>query len=224
MRQTWLCNSLSFCLCLKFLLVSYLFLAGHSRLQEVSCKLVLSSHTIQEFPEPICLVITIPIIQSLEGLLDVIETRLLGSSACSFSSARKGSGGAVIVHMDGLHSFCREGIQHTLPRDLDEAGVWVKSSVQAVEGFIAGHRPVPKMSLLKPLLLLLTSDWPEVVHRHSGSDLCCSFPGIYLWTMYFSLVMFSGSSPAVVSHGKLVPIFSVTTRSSSIRVLLLHIH
>lgn len=106
-----------------------------------------------------------------------LMTRLPGSSACPSSSAGKGRWGAAIVHVDGLRSLRREGIRHTLPRDVDEAGVWAKSSVQAVEGFRAGHRPGPQVSLLKPLLLLLTSDRPEVVHRHSGNGAELLFPG-----------------------------------------------
>lgn len=99
------------------------------------------------------------------------------------------------------------------PGIVHKASVETKSCPKAMRDFKAGKPTVPKVSLLKSRVLLLTSHFPE----------WCVDVVVLSWDRYPAslgfthelptpLVVLSGSGPAV------------TARSSSISFLLLHIH
>lgn len=181
MHRTWLRNSLSFCLCLKFSLVSYLFLAGHSRLQEVSCKLVLRSHTVQEFPEPICLVITTPNNTELgrpsrchwwPAFLAVqpVPPRLLGREG----GEQRSSMWTVFVHFAG-RAYDTRFPEMWMRQACEQRAVsrpWRVSELATAQGLRC-----PSLSPCFCCSLLTGLKWSTDT---VAMGLSCSFPGVYV--------------------------------------------
>lgn len=157
------------------------------RLQEASCKLGLSNNNIQELRKPVYLVITTPILQSLEGLLGCHWNPgiFLEFQPIPFSLVRRGGGDEQVSLWMVLLHFAKRAHDAHVPeicmRQVWEPGAacraWRASSLATARS-LRGHHSSPCFCCS----LLICLKWAP----DSDDELCYCFLWIHLWTIHFS--------------------------------------